>query len=226
MSRRQREDARLQEAGSAMLRVNGARGFLIVSPGSLHLSLVVTAAHCLPHLPPPHLGSYTRERTYAALLGPLSDTPSAVWAECLFADPVADVAVLTCPDNQVLPDEADAYDALIESLVALPIRAAQQGPAWVRGLDGRWFRCDVEHAGSPLWTKPAEPVVGGMSGSPLIQAGAVIGVVSTTVETRDTPVGGGASTRASMVLQAACLSLDLPHRLLQQRVQPPTGGST
>ena len=36
-----------------------------------------------------------------------------VWAECLFADPVADIAVLGVPDEQYLSSEAAAFEALV-----------------------------------------------------------------------------------------------------------------
>jgi len=36
--------------------------------------------------------SHTEGRTYQRLLGELSGEPT-VWAECLFADPISDVAV-------------------------------------------------------------------------------------------------------------------------------------
>ena len=40
--------------------------------------------------------SHTEERAYQRLLGELSGEPT-VWAECLFADPSSDVAVLGPP---------------------------------------------------------------------------------------------------------------------------------
>jgi hypothetical protein len=52
----------------------------------------------------------------------LGDKPT-VWAECLFADPIADIAVLGSPDNQALFDEAGAYEALVES--TSPIKIAE-----------------------------------------------------------------------------------------------------
>ena len=58
----------------AVVQVGGGRGFLLMRPkGS---PFVVTAAHCLPHLPPPHPWSYEEERTYGALLGPVNETPT------------------------------------------------------------------------------------------------------------------------------------------------------
>jgi len=67
-------------------------------------SLIVTAAHCLPHFPPCHGASYTVERTYPNLIGPLGEAPT-VWGECLFAYPIADIAVLDGPDGQDLFQE-------------------------------------------------------------------------------------------------------------------------
>ena len=106
---------------------------------------------------------------------PLGSSPS-VWAECLFADPVADLAVLGPPDGEAWPDEATAYDALTEA--AIPIKIAETtGAGFMLSLDGRWFRCTVEHvphligAACPLLlTDLAEAIQGGMSGSPIISA--------------------------------------------------------
>ena len=83
--------------------------------------VVITAAHCLPELPPPHRASYTKERTYADFLSPLGQEPT-VWAECLFVDPVSDLAVFGSPDNQELSDEADAYEAPRRERRAVPTR--------------------------------------------------------------------------------------------------------
>jgi hypothetical protein len=77
---------------TAIIKVGDGRGFLVAA-GPRIGRCVITAAHCLPHLPPPHPASYTAERTYTKLLGGL-DEECAIWAECLFVDPVADVAVL------------------------------------------------------------------------------------------------------------------------------------
>jgi hypothetical protein len=83
---------------SAVITVGeGGRGFIV--QGDRHY--VITAAHCLPEQPPPHSDSYLEERTYK-LLARLGAEPD-VFAECLFADPVADIAVLGPPDDQGFP---------------------------------------------------------------------------------------------------------------------------
>ena len=168
-----------EQAKSAVLTVGEGRGFVVESLGN---RVVVTGAHCLPHFPPCHGASYTEERTYAELLGPLGAKPT-VWAECLLADPIADIAVLGSPDNQELFKEANAYEALVESVKPLKIAASPlEGWAWLLSLNGEWFQCAVEyqkHVDGPLWvTNPAQEIVGGMSGSPILSDdGKAIGAI-------------------------------------------------
>src|SRR5215472_6256348 len=97
---------------------------------------------------------YDAERTYPNLLGPLG-SERRIWAECLFVDPVADIAVLGQPDGQELFEQAGAYDGLIEDVEPLPmgeLPATQEGTALearvpdeigarLLSLDGRWFSC-------------------------------------------------------------------------------------
>ena len=126
------------------------------------------------------LAALTHERTYAALLAPLGERKPSVWAECMFADPVADIAVLGAPDYQALFEEAEAYDELIDDGPVLQIAdPPPRGPAWLLTLDGQWARCEVRHSGRSLWISDAtESIMGGMSGSPIIDPdGTAIGVV-------------------------------------------------
>jgi len=120
---------------NAVLRVGDGRGFVVERRfGRGTDRIIIAAAHCLPvcrHLrapvgaATPHPARYLKEATYQDLLGPLGAKPT-VWAHCLFVDPVADIAVLCQPDNQELCDEAEAYDALIESMQPLRLLARQQ----------------------------------------------------------------------------------------------------
>ena len=127
---------------SAVLRVGEGRGFLVKRH---HDCIVITAAHCLPDLPPPHPCAYLEELTYRRLLGPLGTEPT-VWAHILFVDPVADIAVLGAPDGQVLSEQADTYEALMASAHPLAVaeapiqrdHKAAEGEARVLSLDGRW----------------------------------------------------------------------------------------
>ena len=125
---------RPQTHNNAVLRVGDGRGFVVQRRGHLgHPErIVITAAHCLEHarlangtkgLPPCHPGRYLQEETYPNLLGPLGGKRT-VWAQCMFADPVADIAVLGQPDNQALDKRADAYDALVDAMTVLSIADA------------------------------------------------------------------------------------------------------
>ena len=129
---------------SAILRVGEGRGFVVKR--RMHEDcIVITAAHCLPVLPPPHPGAYLEELTYQRLLGPLGTEPT-VWTELLFTDPVSDIAVLGAPDGQDLYEQADDYKALMASARPLAIAEAPvqhddkaaEGEARVLSLDGHW----------------------------------------------------------------------------------------
>jgi len=167
----------------AVIAVGKGRGF-IIRAGCRHL--VISAAHCLPRFrfPPRASISYVSERTYRKLLGAIGQR-RGVSAECLFIDPIADIAVLASPDSQDLSDEADAYDRLIENTVPLLIAELDSEKASARLLPldaGPRFACVVcaiKHG--PLWIENAEQeIVEGMSGSPILdQNGAAIGVVVT-----------------------------------------------
>jgi hypothetical protein len=185
---------------SAIVRVGNGRGFVVTCQGYLGKEerVIITAAHCLPHLPPCHPGRFLHEYTYQRLLGPLGGKRT-VWAECLFVDAMADIAVLGSPDNQELSDQAEAYDQLVDGMKPLavadaPAQGSEQltfgehqvsnptpgeGPARVFSLKGRWLKGHVFRRHGWLNFVPAKHVVGGMSGSPIIDAtGSAIGVVS------------------------------------------------
>jgi hypothetical protein len=217
----------------AVIKIGTGRGFVVAAD---HERFVITAAHCLPHFPPCMAFSGIEERTYAKLHRPIGGKRT-VWGECVFVDPLADVAVLGTPDNQGFDKEVEAYDALVEVTFPLPIgdlpltsspitlpssftettRAGKEritappctilGPpgveaeAWLLGLDGQWFRCQVR-AGSRGLTilRAAETIAGGMSGSPIVlDNGTAIGVAV---------ANAGAS--------APFLSRQLPARLLAE----------
>jgi hypothetical protein len=59
-------------------------------------------------------------------------------------------------------------------------------------LDGEWFSCRVMSNGGPLWFNQADqPVIGGMSGSPIVLPdGSAVGVVSTSEENSGGREGG------------------------------------
>jgi hypothetical protein len=165
----------------SVLAVPGGRGFLVEAPCGV---VVITAAHCLPHLPSAHPASYIEERTYAAFLGPLGAKPT-VWAECRFVDPIADIAVLSEPDAQELSDENDAYHRLTDDRPTLPIGKAtrEPTPAWLFTLSGQWVTCTVKLSrfGNALSLDGAtkEATWPGTSGSPIISSdGRALGIIS------------------------------------------------
>src|SRR5450756_956963 len=90
----------LQSALDAVVTVGHGRGFVVEGRGRFGSRdrYVITAAHCLPSVPPCHGASLLEDRTYKNLIAPLSDQPS-VWCECLFLDPIADIAVLCLPEE-------------------------------------------------------------------------------------------------------------------------------
>ena len=80
---------------SSVLRVGDGRGFVVARRnyiGNME-RIVITAAHCLPHLPSSHPARDLTEETYKRLLAPLGSKP-VIWATCLFVDPIADIAAL------------------------------------------------------------------------------------------------------------------------------------
>jgi len=203
------------EAGFAPLVVGpyGGHGFVIAG-GASRYRYVVTAAHCLRRwLPPAGFLADRWDCTWRNFIGPFGG-PRRVWAQCVFVDPVTDIAVLGSPDNQALNEQADAYEALTEAAVvlevgALPIKLCQlsppvtiegetyqspplpvisEHPGWLFSLPNRrWFGCTLSHNGRALGIKDAaEDIISGMSGSPILSAqGQVVGVLCNSLGDRE-----------------------------------------
>jgi hypothetical protein len=126
--------------------------------------------------------SYTEERTYERILGTLGEEPT-VWAECLFVDPISDIAVLGEPDGQELYDESNRYRAFVDGLPPLSISdIPEEDSARLLSLENQWFSCTVRHNGRAFWISDTEAeIVGGMSGSPIIDGySRAIGVLCTS----------------------------------------------
>ena len=190
---------------SAVVRVgkHGGRGFILAAGERRY---VVTAAHCIfDKLPVPHPARDRNEVTYRNLIGPLGGKRH-VTAECVFLDAIADIAVFGAPDAQEEAYKAEAYEALTGEVAfkigKMPARQKNTRPAYASSLgpipqqtwlgpstsearmpslDGEWFSCRVTSNGGPLWfDQAAQPVIGGMSGSPIVLPdGRAVGVVST-----------------------------------------------
>src|SRR5262252_6320371 len=80
---------------AGVITAGSGRGFVVDGAGE---RLVITAAHCLPFLPPAPSFFEPKERIFGPLIARLGDEPRA-WAVCRFVDPVADIAVLGSPDH-------------------------------------------------------------------------------------------------------------------------------
>lgn len=175
------------DLAQGIVRVGDGRGFVVEAK---HSRLVITAAHCLPRFPPPVSIANWHEHTYWELLGPLGGQ-TLVSCELMFADPIADVAVLDEPESQELADENDAYHTLLDDRPSFQVAdpAGEFTDAWLLSLDGEWQPCTVRHVADDhpfalqtgLWIEEAPGgISGGMSGSPILAlSGAAIGVVST-----------------------------------------------
>ena len=166
-----------------ILKVGNGRGFLICLDDQI---AIVTAAHCLPGLPPAHPASHAGERTYANLAGPLGANPR-VWAECVFVDPIADLAVLVAPDDQELPDEYTAYLAFTKSKPSFRVGTLERPSlVWLFSLTGRWIPCSAARSGGSAGFAHGVELDGppaayeqGTSGSPIVVSdGCAIGLVS------------------------------------------------
>jgi hypothetical protein len=132
--------------------------------------------------------------TTAVAVGMLCDHETlhaTVWTECLFVDPIADLAVLGAPDGQEMCDENNQYEALTRAMTPLRIaKAGEDTPAFLLSLDLRWFARRVKNIGGTLWITQAK-TVGGMSGSPIIDKdGRAIGLVCTGSESENIDYDG------------------------------------
>jgi hypothetical protein len=178
--------ARFERQKNAVIQVGSAsgigRGFVIAGRDYRFHRIIITAAHCLPRLPRPVASLLSIEVTYKNLVGPLDAKAPDVWAECLFVDPVADIAVLASPDAQEFYEQAEGYEAFTGGLPAMALsRVPDEGDAYLLMPDGSWSGCRIRQTdqGMILMRHAAKGIHGGMSGSPILDGkGKAIGLVS------------------------------------------------
>jgi hypothetical protein len=190
---------------AAVLKVGDGRGFVVKHAWGRY---VITAAHCLPHMPPAAAAAGVEEKTYGKLLGPLGSEPT-VWAECKFVDPVADIAVLGEPDYQELPKAVDRLVGGAALRIGCIAPHAENIDGRMLSLEGEWLPCKVAYLGGPLWTsKCSKP---GMSGSPIIDdSGKAIGVIASGSDSWN-------ETSPPTYGPHPCLAANLPGWLLRTR---------
>jgi hypothetical protein len=121
-------------ANDYIVRVGGGCGFAIDAGGR---RLILTAAHCLPRLPRANPQALGLKRSWK-FVGPRG---RQVTAACVFADPIADIAVLGVPDE----GGERPYEMLVGSM--LPLRMGRllsrkatverETPVQMMGLDGK-----------------------------------------------------------------------------------------
>ncbi len=173
-----------------MIEVGDGRGFIV---GAGEARYVITAAHCLPEHPRPHLANSATELTVPNFLGVIGGEQT-IWCELAVDNLIDDLAVFAAPDDQELSEQCERFELFTADATALKLGQAPEvvasylwetmpgAPAWVLSLDGEWRPCTVHNGGRFLTIDhPAQLVESGMSGSPIIDAqGAAIGVISTT----------------------------------------------
>lgn len=166
---------------SALLTVGTGRGFLLES--NRGKPLVVTAANCLPFLPPPEITFEPDERNYPALVGhPGHERRISAWSH--FIDLIANVAVLGRPCGDEYLVDLYGFDQLTKGATPMTIAdpPKERDLAWIPSIDGQWFRCIVSEMGHQLHVyEHVDDIVKEIAGSPIVaDDGAVIGVVSNT----------------------------------------------
>ena len=122
---------------------------------------------------------------------------------------MGDIAVLSAPDNQILPEQVDAYEVLMDATTPLPVdHSPGDKAAWLLSLDGEWFPCRVHYPGRALWILDAvEGIMAGMSGSPILaENGQAIGVcVAGGGPPSEKPTEGGPNPTLTDDLPGWCL---------------------
>src|SRR5262249_2691872 len=137
-----------------VLRVGEGRGFVVADKYGTRFA--IAAAHCLPFFPPCSAATYACELIYTSLLAPLSGAPK-LSAECLFADPISDIAVLGRPENTF-----EQYESFMDSLKPFSVgRARPQESASVLSLSEHWVPVSLSRQiNGPVWIEPGRRFVG------------------------------------------------------------------
>src|SRR5262249_61134418 len=128
----------------------------------------------------PHpLHGVTGDQDYANLRGPFGRESLGVWAQCVFADPVAGLAVLgpsiAANSSHEAIRKRELFQVMVEDADALrfadPARPHEEVPAYVRRLDGEWRSVTVTALNIPrISVDPSNIIEPAMAGSPILSA--------------------------------------------------------
>ncbi len=171
---------------------------------------VVTATHCIKW--DPRGGMALGDH----FLEPIETNSGAHFRlKPYFADPISDIAVLGEPDNQELPEDADAFEQWREHTDPIPLAvvsldAGYNLPVHVFAYKDEWIRATLEWYGMPgalpngrILMKAKRPIVGGTSGSPVVDhGGRLVGVVSQAGGAVSQPTYDGPMPIARLALPA------------------------
>lgn len=183
--------------------------------------------------------SYPVQPVYTARIGAFGQRPD-VSAECLFANPLADLAILGAPDDERGLEEIERYYELVTGASSIGIsEIPANASALLFSPDGEWFTCRVSrHLDGPLWIKDAaEDIPCSMSGSPIFsRTGAAVGVLCTTHSKeasgpnarlmRDLPAWALRNLKRSTASQSGFLKRSRVRPVAGKRLLPPPVWST
>lgn len=168
----------------------GGRGILVRG------GLFVTAAHCIQYATD---GSMTLGYHYTEMVS--TSFESSFRAFVFAVEPVADVAILG-PDQEVLAEDGRRFvefkrkAAGCVGLFRRHVTDNDPIPVHIWGLDRHWIGGTARHFGPPnaegatVGIEAKEPIVGGMSGGPIVTSeGMLVGVVSHGCESLQRPPG-------------------------------------
>ena len=189
-ARQRRRMMEMVAAATFLIGPKGRRGQCVLIEGGL----IITASHCL-HFS--SKGDMTCEDLFMLLalgdyfLNAVCGDKGKLLVETLSFDPVSDVAVLGSPDNQSLPEDADAFDEFCERVQ--PVKLLRHIPkpraefrVWIRTHTNTWVAGQATYScgrGFAYDTKIEIPY--GTSGGPIVNDnGELVGVVSHGVTTR------------------------------------------
>jgi hypothetical protein len=147
----------------------------------------------------------------------------------------------SAPDSQLLGNEWERYNAVFDEMeplsigrlsfvrepVKLPDGTEFQRPPYVEAeacvlsLENKWFACRLTSRGRSLWVEKAkQPLVGGMSDSPIISDDKVIGVFCTSGGPEGSPRGGTQSISSCQFARVAHpRNIEIAPRILKTAIE-------